>query len=134
MKGTPQQENCVFAESVKNHQRLVDILIKAKNKAGVSQISQPEMARLMSRSQAWVGKAIKRINTENTCIEKIAQGKYVVHYSNIMDQGVFVEIMKLIIECYDTPELFRIKDSIIATERGIKVKTVQMFKAYLRTS
>ena len=108
-------------------------MIEAKNKAGISQLSQPEMARLMSRSQTWVRKAIKRINTEDTCIEKIAPGKYVVHYSNIMDQGVFFEIMKLIIDCYNTPELFHIKDSIIATERGIKVKTVQMFKAYLRT-
>lgn len=133
MKEIPQQKNSLFIESFNNHQRLVNILVESRNEADISQLSQPEMARLMNRSQTWVVQAIKRLNTEDTCIEMIAREKYVVHYTDILTQGVFAEIWKLIVECYVTPELFHIKDSTIATERGIKVKTVQMFKSYLRS-
>ncbi len=80
-----------------------------------------------------MGQAIKRLNTEDICIEIIASSKYVVNYTDILSRGVFSEIMKLIIDFYDEPELFHVKDRTIAIERGLKVKTVQMFKAYLRT-
>ena len=63
----------------------------------------------------------------------IASEKYIVHYTDILAQGVFSKIMKLIIDCCEDPELFKDKDSSIAKERCLNIKTVQMFKAYLRT-
>lgn len=133
MKEILTREGSLFAESIKNHQRLVNILIEAKNEAGISQLSQPDMAKLMMRSQTWVGQAIKRLNTQDICVEMIGPENYILHYTDILAHGVFSEIMKLIIDCYESPELFLEKDSEIAAARGINVKTVQMFKAYLRT-
>jgi len=133
MKEIAQNKNSLFAESVKNHQRLVNILADVRDKDNISHLSQPEMARLVGHSQTWVVQAIKRLNTEDTCIEMISSEKYVVHYTDILTQGVFSEIMKLIIDCCEDPELFKVKDSTIAKERCLNIKTVQMFKAYLRT-
>jgi len=132
MKTMPQEESSPFIESVENHQNLVNILLDAKNKDGISQLSQPEMAKLMNRSQTWVVKAIKRLNTEDTCIEMIAPGKYVVHYTNIYMRGVFSEILKLTITISQDVEMFFLRDEIISKKYGIKVKTVQMFKSYMR--
>lgn len=134
MEEIQQHKSSLFVESVKNHQRLVNIFIEAQNKSGISLLSQQEVSKLMNRSPAWVKKAIKRLNTEDTCITMMAPGKYVVHYSNILEQGVFSEILKLIIDCNDAPELLHIEDRAIATKRGINIRTVQMFKAYLRTN
>ncbi len=134
MKEKYQPESPLFIESVKNHQRLVNILTKAQNKSGISQLSQQEASKLMNRSPVWVRKAIIRLNTEDTCITMIAPGKYVVHYTNILNQGVFSEIMKLIIDCNDKPELLHMEDRTIATQRDINIKTVQMFKAYVRSN
>lgn len=133
MKETAQNGSSLFIESVKNHQSLINILADARGEDNVSRLSQPEIARLVGHSQTWVIQAIKRLNTEDICIEMIASEKYVVHYTDILTRGVFSEIMKLIIDCHENPELFKIKDSTIATERCLNIKTVQMFKAFLRT-
>lgn len=133
MEGKAQNKSSLFAESVKIHQRLIDVLIDAKGEDNISRLSQPEVARLVGRSQTWVVQAIKRLNTEDLCIEMLGSEKYVVHYTNILNQGVFSEIMKLIIDCNEDFELFKEKDSMIAGERNLNIRTVQMFKAYLRT-
>ncbi len=133
MKKESHKCNSLFIESVNNHQRLVDILVQYRDENGISLISQPQMARLMNHSQTWVAKAIKRLNTEDVCIEMIASGKYVVNYTNILAQGVFNEILKLIVEVDGSPTLFHETDSTLAIKRGVKVKTIQMFKSYLRT-
>ena len=133
MKEIVLNESSLFAESVKNHQRLVNILVDARDEDNVSHLSQLEMAKLVGLSQTWVVQAIKRLNTEDTCIEMIAPMKYVVHYTDILDRGVFSEIMTLFIDCCQNLELFNDNDSSIAKKRCLNIKTVQMFKAYLRT-
>ncbi|MFV0240912.1 MAG: hypothetical protein ACK5H4_12850 [Lacrimispora sphenoides] len=133
MKEIIQNEKSLFSESVKNHQKLINILDDARGEDNISRLSQPEMARLIGHSQTWVAQAIRRLNTEDMCIEMIAPAEYIVYYTNILDQGVFSEIMKLIIDCIKSPELFNGKDGTIAKERCINIKTVQMFKSYLRT-
>jgi lipopolysaccharide export LptBFGC system permease protein LptF len=80
MKEILQSGNLLFIESVKNHQKLVNILADARDENNISHISQSEMARLIGHSQTWVVKAIKRLNTEDTCVEMLASEKYVVHY------------------------------------------------------
>jgi hypothetical protein len=128
-----QPKSSLFSESVKNHQRLVNVLVEAQNKSGISLLSQQEASMLMNHSPVWVRKAIKRLNIENTCITMIAPGKYGVHYTDILGQGVFFEILKLIMDCKDKPELLHMEDRMIATQRGINIKTVQMFKTYVRS-
>lgn len=132
MKTISLHENSFFIESIQAHQRLVDILIESKNEDGISELSQPKLAKLMNHSQLWISKALKRINTEDICIEMIARGKYVVHYTNLYTQGTFSEILKLINDFSETKELFFLEDSKIAADRGINVETVQLFKTYMR--
>lgn len=69
MEEKAQNESSLFAESLKNHQKLVNILVDARGEDNISRISQPEMARLIGHSQTWVAQAIKRLNTEDMCIE-----------------------------------------------------------------
>lgn len=133
MEEKAQNESSLFAESLKNHQKLVNILVDARGEDNISRISQPEMARLIGHSQTWVAQAIKRLNTEDMCIDMIAVEQYIVYYTDILARGVFSEIMKLIMNCSENPELFKMKDGTIATERCLNIRTVQMFKAYLRT-
>lgn len=123
----------LFADSLKLHQRLVDILVEARDENGFSLISQPEIAVKIGRSQTWVANAIKRLNTEDTCIEFISNGKYKLHYDNLLLSGVFSKVLLLIRDTQLNPSMFGKKDSIIAEEYGFSIKTVQMYKAYLRT-
>ncbi len=123
----------VFTESIKLHQRLVDIFVESRDESGFSFISQPEIASKIGRSQTWVASAIKRLNVEEICVESIASGKYMVHYENLLLKGVFSKISDLILDTRLDPTLFYKKDSVIAEEYGFKLRTVQMYKAYLRT-
>ena len=123
----------LFADSLKLHQQLVDILADARDETGISLISQPEIAAKINRSQTWVASAIKRLNTEEICVELISNGKYKLNYENLLLSGVFSKIKVLIRDTQLDPSMFSKKDSAIAEEYGFSIKTVQMYKAYLRT-
>lgn len=123
----------LFIESLLNHQKLINILVEYRDGNNISRISQPKMAILMDRSQTWVAQAIKRINTEDVCIEFRGAEQYIVHYDNLLTRGVFSEIMRLMIILYETPDMFHEKDSDLACKYNLKLKSIQMFKAYLRT-
>lgn len=123
----------LFADSMNLHQQLVNILVDARDESGFSLISQPEIAARIGRSQTWVASAIKRLNTEDICIESISNGKYKVNYENLLLSGVFSKILVLIRDTQLEPSIFSKKDSDIAKEYGFSLKTVQMYKAYLRT-
>ncbi len=91
------------------------------------------MAKKINRSQTWVANAIKRLNTEEICIELISSGKYKVNYEDLLSQGVFSKILFLIKNTFSDPTLILKKDSEIANEYGFNIKTVQMYKSYIRT-
>ena len=128
-----EMDYSLFNESPANHQRLVDILDQYSDVNGVAIIPKPNLARLVNRSQSWITQAIKRINTEDICIEVVTPGKYILHYTNLLEQGVFAKIMRLILEYHNSPEMFYERDSVMASSRGLRLKTIQMFKAYLQT-
>lgn len=120
-------------DSLELHQKLINILVEARDENGISLISQPEMAKKINRSQTWVANAIKRLNTEEICIELISSGKYKVNYEDLLSQGVFSKILFLIKNTFSDPTLILKKDSEIANEYGFNIKTVQMYKSYIRT-
>jgi len=121
-----------FAESVSNYQKLVDVLIEHTGKDGNAEISQEELARLTDHSQTWVGQAIKKLNTEDICIERLGLTKYKVHYQDIMKNGVFSKMLVLLDEYIEKPMLLWGNDKFIADRHKIKLKTVRMFKSYVR--
>lgn len=131
--GAADGHSSIFLESLRNHQKLVDILVEARDGEGISLISQPEMAMRMDHSQAWITAAIKRINTEGTCIECIGSGKYLVRYEDLSRQGVFSRIMAMIEDSRQDPSLFTRSYADLAAHYAVSEKTAQMFKAYLRT-
>jgi RimJ/RimL family protein N-acetyltransferase len=127
----------VFYKSAHTHQTLVDTIIRFKEEDGVSYLSTPEMGKLVNRSQTWVMQAIKRLNVEDTCVEMIKPGKYVVHYDNILSRGVFSKIQKLLIMCVSDFEIMKeviyMTDKDVAKNHDMTLTTAQMFKAYLRS-
>ena len=126
-------KNTLFIESFLLHQKLVETMLKFEDDAGICRVSQPELALLMNRSQTWVSSAIRRINTEDVCIELVSSGAYRVNYNDLSKRGTFFEIIKLIIATREHPEIVKIPDAKIAEAWEIKHKTVQMFKGYLLT-
>ncbi len=128
-----EKSHSLFVDSYQMHQKLVDTILKFKEEDGVCRISQPQLALLVDRSQTWVSQAIRRINTEEVCIEAVGSGAYVVRYENLIDRGTFAEVFWLMLAAYDDPSIIHVPDKEIATARNIKVTTVQMFKAYVRT-
>ena len=123
----------LFKQSIANHQKLVDVLKNAQNSTGVSEISYAEIAKRTEHSLTWVKQAIKRLNAEDTCIEVVGYEQFVVHYTDILNRGVFGEVAKLMVECYQKMDVFHEKDMALAEKYEVSLKTVQMFKSYLRT-
>ena len=123
----------LLENSIKKHQQLVNELVAAQNDEGISCISQTELAERMKRSSTRISQMIRQLNVEDICVEQVAPGKYVVHYQNILEQGVYQKIMMLMIETMLDPNLSTEKDSVLAERYGIKLKTVQMYKAFLKT-
>lgn len=122
----------LFLQSVQAHQQLVDILLQARNADGISVLTELEMAVRMNRSLTWVKKAIEQLNREEVCIKRVSPNGYTIQYDNILERGVFADIMSLIRECDSSPELLQVPDSALATEKNLNIKTVQMGKAYIR--
>ena len=123
----------LFMDSFASHQKLVYLLKEARDEAGISAISQPELARQIGRSQTWVASAIKRLNTEDVCVELISSGKYKLHYDDLLSRGVFAIIVLLIADTLKTPSLFEMQTDKIAEAYSCSKKTVEMYKAYLST-
>lgn len=118
--------------SLKNSQSLIDILLQFKNENGISVISQCELARCVEHSQTWVSQAIRRINTEDVCIERIGMSEYIVHYSNLMECGVYSTLFDLFYFTQEQPEIFSIQDAKLVKLIDAPIKTIQMYKAFMR--
>lgn len=120
----------LFIESWENHQKLVDILWEHRNPDGISVISESELLTTMNRSAAWLKKAICRLNTEDVCIQCIGKGRYIVHYNNLAERGVFAIIIRMMLMTYYDLEIVHWKNEKIMQEFGCSLKTVQMYRAY----
>lgn len=123
--------NKLFLDSFKMHQQLVDVMLEYQNENGVCIVSRAELAARMNRSAGWVDLAIKRINTEDICIDSARDG-YIVRYSSLKDKGVFHEIREMMLETAVNPDLLFLQDKYIAAKRQVQLTTVRMFKTYFR--
>ena len=126
-------EQNVFLQSLTKCQNLINIMLEYKNEDGICMVSQTELAKRLSLSQSNIGNAIKKINVEDLCVEMINPGMYVVHYINLLERGTFSCIWKLLIDASQNYKLVFECDDSIAKRYGFKLKTVQMFKAYVKT-
>lgn len=121
----------IFIESLENHQRLVDTLLTHENAEGICEITEEEILSEMKRSSAWLKKAIKKINTEDTCIEIVGYNKYKVNYKNLYEKGVFNLIFQMMLCTLVDDNIFKMKNKELMEKFDCTLKTVQMYRAYL---
>lgn len=123
-------EKTLFVESLENHQKLVDILLAHENEKGICEISEEELQKSINRSMAWVKKAIKKINTEDMCIEIVGVDRYLVHYDSLLKKGVFSVILRMILHTAVDFDMLSWKNEKLMQEFGCTLKTVQMYRAF----
>ena len=70
------------------------------------------------------------LNTEEVCVQKKGTGEYIVIHESLHEAGVFVRILHMLMDTYETPEIVRMKDAELMAKYGCKLKTVQMYRAY----
>ena len=119
-----------FLIEIDYHILMLETILEYKNEDGVCAVSQFEIATRINKKQSWVSKAIKRLNSEDTCVEQIEKGKYKIHYTNIKEHGVFPKIIKLMID-KATLSNFREKEVLLREKYGISKRTIQIFSGYL---
>ena len=125
-------EKNLFAISISKCQRLINIMLEYKNDDDVCVVSQTELAKRLSLSQTNIGDAIRKVNVEDLCIEMLKPGFYKIHYVNLFERGTFACIWNLMLAAEKDSTLVFEKDKVIASRYGYKLKTVQMFKSYIK--
>lgn len=116
--------------SMKNYQDLVNIIKEHSSSDGICRLSQSEIARLLNKSQTWVSHTIKKLNSEEACIERHSNG-YFLCFDNIYKRGTCQKILNLLKLFVDHPDLLKANEKKLAAELKIKRTTVQAAKAYL---
>ena len=132
MKDSEFNEHTLFMFSYLQHQELVNIIIENADEQGVCRLSQKELALKVGKSQAWIHKAISKINGEDICIT-YTPCNYRVSYADLTKNGVFSKIILLMRETLsgNYEFIFSAKEVDVAQKYNIKVKTLQMFKTYI---
>ena len=123
----------LFALSLSKCQKLIDVMLEYENNEGICVVSQTELAKRLSLAQTNISNAIKKVNVEDLCIEMLYPGFYKVHYKNLFERGTFSCIWNLMLDAQEDFKLVFEKNQIIADRYGYKLKTVQMFKSYIKT-
>ncbi len=119
-----------FMKEIDCHEQLLQTILQYKNEDGICRVSQAEIAKHIRKNKTYVAKAIHRLNAEDTCIEMIRKGEYIVHYTNIRDRGVFPKIAYLIAEMAGNPEKYN-NEILIREKYNVTKKTVSIFTGYL---
>ena len=120
----------LLVESFENHQKLIDYILKYKESDGICRVSQAQILQYMNRSLTWLKKAIERINVEEPCLIEYGSDSYVVIHENLIENGVFSIIFKMMGDTLTSPELVRWNDADLMLRYNCKLKTVQMYRAY----
>ena len=123
-------KDTLFTASLKNHQDLIDHILKYKEADGVCRVCKAQLMLDTGRCWTWIDKAIKRINTEEVCIERKGTGEYIIIHESLLEAGVFARILHMMITS-ETPEVVQMKDAELMKKYGCKLKTVQMYRAYV---
>ena len=126
-------KDALFIESVKHHQDLIDHILKYKEADGVCRVCQAQLTLDTGRHWTWIDKAIKRMNTEEVCIQKKGTSEYIVIHESLHEAGVFARILQMLNDTYETPEIVRMKDAELMEKYECKLKTVQMYRSYALT-
>lgn len=117
-------------EEIEYHKILLSTMLEYESQDGICRISQKELSEKIHKNQPWVQKAIKRLNAEDTCIEMIKKGEYIIHYTNIEERGIFPKVIQLLEEKIHNP-IFAEKNKLLIEKYNVNEKTVDVFRGYL---
>ena len=120
-------------ESLENHQKLIDIFLEHKNEEGICVVTRKELSTAMNRSLTWIKKAIDQINREDLCIETVGRNRYIVHYEDLTQKGVYNVVLTMILYTFENADAISWKDEMLMQHFGCTLKTVQMYRAYCLT-
>lgn len=123
-------ENLLFEISMKNYQDLVNVIKEYSSSDGICWLSQSEIASLLNKSQTWVSHTIRRLNSEEVCIER-SNGGYSLRFDDIYNRGTCSKILNLMKLFMKYPYFWEMNENNLATELKIKRSTIQAAKAYL---
>ena len=123
-------KDTLFIESVKHHQDLINHLLTYKESDGVCRVCKSQLMLDTRRNWIWITKAIKRMNTEEVCVQQVGTGEYIVINELLFESGVFARILHMLMDTYESPEIVRMKDAELMAKYSCKLKTVQMYRAY----
>lgn len=124
-------EKLLFIESLENHQAVIDHILKYKNDDGICRVKQAQLMLETGRHWTWIAKAIKRINTEEVCIEKLGTSEYRIIHADLLQHGVFTRILEMLLDTITMPEIVKMKDRELMDRYHCSLKTVQMYRAYV---
>ena len=126
-------KDTLFNESVKHHQDIIDHILKYKGSDGVCRVCQAQLMLDTGRHWTWIDKAIKRMNTEEVCVQKKGTSEYIVIHESLLEAGVFSRILRMLMDTYETPEIVKMKNAELMAKYECSLKTVQMYRSYALT-
>ncbi len=126
-------KDTLFVTSLKHHQELIDHILKYKEPDGICRVCQVQLMLDTGRGWTWIDKAIKRINTEEICVQRKGTSAYIVIHESLLEAGVFSRILHMLMDTYETPKILQMKDAELMVKYECKLKTIQMYRSYALT-
>lgn len=124
--------NSSFNQSLYEHQLFVEVLLANTESDGLIYLSQTHMAILIGKSQTLVSSYLKQLNRIDQCISQVSRGVYKLHYSNIVNNGVFPMIRKSLTRIMDdSSKYLYLNNKGKADYLSVDIKLIPIIDAYL---
>ena len=122
----------LFEYSLNEHQKLIRAIVTNSDNCGICKLSQKDLGLIIGKSQSWVGLAIGQINIEDTCILCNFRS-YRVVCPDLVNFGTFSKLRKMLQDSEDNLNVIYMSDDELMMKYSVRLKTVQMYRAYLLT-
>lgn len=123
-------KDTLFIKSVKHHQDFIDRILKYKETDGVCRVCQAQLMLDTGRHWTWIDRAIKRMNTEEVCVQKKGTCEYIVIHESLLEAGVLSGVLRMLMDTYEMPEIVEMKNAELMEKYECSLKTVQMYRSY----
>lgn len=94
MKEEIERLNKFYNKYFKKYEEIIDVIKENTTQAGLSYISQKDIASRLNISQSLVSKCIIRLERSDKCIEKIKRNTYKVNHNDLKKYGPYTRFLK----------------------------------------
>lgn len=91
-----------------NFQKIIDVLLKYKREDGICYATAADVARELNREQPGVAKILRKLEKIDNCIEKISLGKYIVHKSDLFENGPHKKYLDFVHAMRTIPDFWKL--------------------------